>query len=135
MRRLVRVLALLVAAAALGCATLAPGPDAPLPARTEEDAPREALARFAHALHAGRFDEAHALLSARWRDAYTPGRLAFDFAGAGPSAGEAADRLLAALAAGVPFERREGTLRLPLRGGGTAVVLLERGAWRVDAIE
>jgi hypothetical protein len=105
------------------------------PAGLDDCAARETLSRFAHALDAGRFEEAHALLSERWRSAYTPGRLAVDFAGAGPAAREAAGRVLAALDAGGAPELRGGTARLPLGSGRGAVLVAEGGGWRVDALE
>ncbi len=93
------------------------------------------LARFTGALEAGRFDEAHALLSARWRQAYTPGRLALDFRGAGPGAREAAVRVARLLAAGEPVVRGPDAARLPAGGGRAAVLVPEPGGWRVDALE
>lgn len=128
-------LAPIACAAALACATGAARRDAPLPAGLDEGAARASLARFATDLEQGRFDDAHRLLSARWRDAYTPGRLALDFGGAGPSAREAAARVAAALSAGAGIERAEGRARLPLGEGRAAVLVAEGGAWRVDALE
>ncbi len=124
-----------VLAAALACATGRSHTYAPLPTGLDDRAARETLARFARALDAGRFDEAHALLSERWRSAYTPGRLAADFAGAGPAASEAAGRVLAGLGAGGALETRGGASRLPLGNGRGAVLVAEGGAWRVDALE
>jgi len=131
-RRPLRFAAL--AAAALGCATAAPrAPD--LPAGLDDGAARASLERFARDLEQGRFDDAHRLLSARWRDAYTPGRLAMDFGGGGPAAREAAGRVLAALSAGSALERSGGRARLPLGDGRAALLVAEGGGWRVDAIE
>jgi hypothetical protein len=93
------------------------------------------LRRFAGALEAGRFEEAHAPLSARWRAATTPGRLALDWRGAGAGAREAAGRVRARLEAGDPLERSGAAARLPLGAGRAAVVLAEQGGWRVDALE
>lgn len=129
------VLALLAALAlAAGCA----GPGAsggPLPAGTDDGAARAVLARFARSLEAGRFDDAHALLSARWRAVYTPGRLALDFRGAGAQGREASARVLARLAAAAPIERSEAVARLPAADGRAAVLVLEDRGWRVDALE
>jgi hypothetical protein len=126
-------LAAALAAAALACA--GGRPYRPLPTGLDDGAARASLSRFARALEAGRFDEAHALLSARWRAAYTPGRLALDWRGAGAGAPEAAGRVLAALAEGAPLRREDGRARLPLAAGGAAVLVAEDGAWRVDALE
>jgi hypothetical protein len=122
-------------AAALACATGGPRPDAPLPAGLDDGAARAALRRFATDLKEGRFEDAHRLLSPRWRDAYTPGRLALDWGGAGPAAQETAGRVLAALARGAALEREDGRARLPLGEGRAAVVVAEGGGWRVDAME
>jgi hypothetical protein len=117
-----------------GCAGRSAGFPPP-PAGTDEAAAREVLARFARAVEAGRFDEAHALLSERWRAATTPARLAVDFRGAGPTAREAAARALAQLAAGAPVERSREGARLAVGGGRSALLVAEAGGWRVDALE
>jgi hypothetical protein len=128
--------ALLAAAAlALGAACAGAGGAQRPPSGTDEAAAREVLRRFARALEAGRVEEAHALLSARWRAATTPGRLALDWRGAGPGAREATARVRERLEAGDPLERSGGATRLPL-GAGRAVLLVEEpGGWRVDALE
>jgi hypothetical protein len=100
-----------------------------------DEAARETLRRFASALEAGRFEEAHGLLSPRWRGRTTPARLAADFAGAGPSAREAARRTAEALAAGVPLEREGAIARLPVGPDRAAVLVREGETWRVDALE
>jgi hypothetical protein len=123
-----------VAAAGLACASSS-ARFPPPPAGTDDAAAREVLARFARALEAGRFDEAHALLSARWRQAYTPGRLALDFQGAGAWGRESAARVLARLAAGAPLARGPDWARLTADDGRTALLLQEPGGWRVDALE
>lgn len=123
-----------LAACALACAGAA-RPFPPPPAGTDDAAAREVLARFARALEAGRFDEAHALLSARWRAAYTPGRLALDWRGAGPSAREAAGRVAARLAAGEPLRREGAAAQLGVGPGRAACVVAEASGWRVDALE
>lgn len=127
------VLGAVLAAAALACA--GPRPYPPLPEGLDEAAARACLERFARALGAARFDEALALLSARWRAAYTPRRLARDFDGAGPYGREAKDRVLAALAARAALDLAPGRARLPLGPGRAAVLVAEGGAWRVDALE
>ncbi len=132
-RRAVR-LAPAVLAAALGCAGAGAKPDAPLPAGLDDGAARASLERFAADLERGRFDDARRLLSARWRDRYTPGQLALDF-GAGAAAREEAARVRAALAGGGALERSGPTLRLPLGDGRAAVLVAEEGGWRVDALE
>lgn len=135
MRVLRRSLALL-AAAALACAGPgAPRPLAPPPPGLDDAAAREVLGRFAGALEAGRFEDAHALLSARWRQAYTPGRLALDFKGAGAWGRESAARVSARIAAGEPLVRGPATARLPTGEGRNALLVQEAGGWRVDALE
>jgi hypothetical protein len=123
--------AVALAVVALACA--GGRPYAPLPQGLGEAEARTSLTRFARALEASRYDEALALLSARWRAAYTPGRLALDFRGAG--ARDAAGRVLAALDARAPLELGPGRARLPLGAGRAAVLVAEGGAWRVDALE
>jgi len=124
--------AALVCAVALGCATS--GPRA-RPRGLDPAAAGTVLLRFARAVEEGRFPEAHPLLSARWRSAYTPGRLGTDYAGAGPVAAEAAGRVIAALASGQAPVRDGGRALLTLAGGRIAVLVAEEGAWRVDALE
>jgi hypothetical protein len=129
-----RSLLALVAAAALGCASSSHR-FAPPPAGTDDAAAREVLGRFARALEAGRYEEAQALLSARWRQAYTPGRLALDFRGAGPWGRESAERVLARLGAGEALRRGPDWARLPVDEGRTALLVQEPAGWRVDALE
>jgi hypothetical protein len=125
----------LAAAAALACAGGGARPFPPPPAGTDDAAAREVLRRFAAAVGEDRFEEAHALLSARWRSATSPGRLALDARGAGPGAREAADRVLRALGAGAPLVRGGAGARLDLGGGRAAVLVPEADGWRVDALE
>lgn len=125
----------LLAAAALACASSGAPRASPPPAGVDGAAAREVLRRFARALEAGRFEEAQGLLSARWRQAYTPGRLALDLRGAGPWGGESAARVVARLGAGEPLVRGAGTARLPTGGGRSALLVLEPGGWRVDALD
>jgi hypothetical protein len=127
-------LAATLACALLACAAGTPRP-APPPAGLGDAPAREVLSRFCRAAEAGRWEEAHLLLSARWRAAYTPGRLAADRAGAGPAAGEAAGRVLAALAAGAPLDRDGQRALLAVAPGRAAVLVAEDGGWRVDALE
>src|SRR5512142_3066798 len=113
------------AAAALACAAGGARPYPPPPAGSDDAAAREVLARFARALEAGRFEEAHALLSARWRQAYTPGRLALDWRGSGARGRDAGERV----------QRGPGWARLPVNDGRTALLVQEPGGWRVDALD
>lgn len=130
--RVARLALLLAASVVLACAGARSFP--PPPTGTDEAAAREVVTRFARALEAGRFDEAHALLSARWRQAYTPGRLALDWRGGGAGAREAA-RSAREAASGEPLARDSRGARLPVGDGRRAVLALEAGGWRVDALE
>jgi hypothetical protein len=130
-----RLLLAAVVAAALGCGTTPDRPYAPLPGGLSEDSARAVLGRFAAAVEAGRWPEAYALLSARWRAGYTPARLAVDFGGAGPAGREAAERVKALLAAGSPLRRDGERLALPIGTGRVATLVPEDGAWRVDSLE
>jgi hypothetical protein len=123
---------LLAAALALACASARP---ATVPSGSSEGAAREALARFAAAVEAGRWPEAYALLSARWRAAYTPSRLASDARGAGPVCREATERVRALLEAAAPLSGEGSRRVLPVGSDRAAVLLLEEGGWRVDALE
>ena len=134
MRRLSRSAPAALLAAAVACATAAPGRDPPLPSGLDDAAARASLERFARDLEQGRFDDARRLLSARWRDRYSAGRLGMDFGG-GPAARDQASRVLAALAGGAALERCDGRARLPVGEGRAAVLVPEDGAWRVDALE
>jgi hypothetical protein len=125
-------LALLAACAGAG----AGGPrETPLPRGLGEDDARAVLSRFAGAVEAGRWPDAYALLSARWRQAYTPGRLAMDYAGAGPSAREAAERVAALVATGTPVRLEGHRAVLPVGTDRAAILVEEDGGWRVDALE
>ncbi|WP_041448280.1 hypothetical protein [Anaeromyxobacter sp. Fw109-5] len=121
----------LVIAAVVGCAPRAARPPPPVRAGT----PEEALRAFTDALREERFAAAQSLLSARWRTAYTPERLAVDLRGAGPAGREAAQRVASALAEGAPLERNGVTARLPLGGDRAASVVREQDGWKVDALE
>lgn len=93
------------------------------------------LLRFCDAGKAGRWPEAWSLLSARWRGALTPEQLAADWAGAGPLAREAAERVEAQALARVPLTGSGRELRLLVAPGRAARLVEEGGAWRVDALE
>lgn len=121
----------LVLAGAIGCA----GGRAARAPEVRAGTPDAALRAFAAALGDGRIEAAWELLSARWRAAYTPSRLAVDLAGAGPAGQEAAQRAVSALDVGAPVLRDGDTARVPLGGGRAAVVVLEAGGWKVDALE
>jgi len=112
-----------------GCATAPPAPG-----EGHEDG-RAVLLRFVRSVEAGRWGEAWPLLSARWRAATSPGRLAADFRGAGPVAREAGERVEALLAAGARLQASPGLLRLPVGAGREARLVEEAGGWRVDALE
>lgn len=116
-----------------GCAGA--GRAGPPPAGTDEATARATLRRFAEDLEAGRYAAALPLLAARWREGATPGRLSQDHRGAGPVAREAAQRVLARLAEGVPLAVQGGRAVLPVGPDRAAVLLVEGGAWRVDALE
>jgi hypothetical protein len=98
-------------------------------------ASREVLARFASAVDEGRWPEAWTLLSARWRARETPERLAADLAASGPVGTSAVARAKAALAMGALPEVNGRSAALAVGQGKAAVLLLEDGSWRVDALE
>jgi hypothetical protein len=131
-----RAFAAAVAAALLalaGCRT--GGANRAIPSGLGEAEAREVLHRFARAVQARRWPEAYALLSDRWRASYTPARLAADHEAAGPVSRDAAERVLALLAAGTPLERDGGHVALPVGAGRAATLVAEPGGWRVDALE
>jgi hypothetical protein len=128
-------LAALPIAAALACATGAGRPYPPPPEGLSDEAARAVLERFAGAVVVGRWPEAQALLSARWRAVYTPSRLATDYGGAGPTGREAAERVRAQLAGGTPLRREGLRAELPIGPGRAATLVAEEGGWRVDALE
>jgi hypothetical protein len=151
-RRTAGLAGLPVALAALaGCAlpsrVAAPGsaPEAghvaSRPSAGPEGEAAEALARFATALRAGRFEAAWPLLSARWRARTTPEQLAADWRGAGLIPPEAVDRITALLASGATPTLGPAAPGQPRRcalvvGPGRAARLEEQaGGWRVDALE
>ena len=110
-----------------------PAPELPHPGSPIES-PSVVLERFIEAVESGRWAQASSLLSARWRAAYTPARLAADYAGGGPLAREAVARARAALRAGTALEVEGKRAVLPV-DGGRALLLAEAGGWRVDAFE
>jgi hypothetical protein len=124
------------ASAAPGAGTSEPGAVA-VPAPSPESEARAALARFTEALRGGRWAEAWSLLSGPWRARATPERLAADWRESGPVGPRAVARVDASLAAGVPVRlRADGRAAfLPVGEGKGATLLLEDGAWRVDALE
>ena len=135
--RMVRSLALavaLAAACASGCAS-APAPRPATHPSTPEAAAAEALGRFAAAAEEGRWDEAWALLSARWRARTTPAGLARDWKGSGPIGPDAAARVLALLRSGAPLALSGREATLPVGTGRRARLVVEEGAWRVEALE
>ncbi len=108
---------------------------APPPVGLGADDARVVLSRFAGAIEAGRWPDAWALLSARWRQAYTPSRLSADFTGAGPAAREAAGRAAALAGDGAPVRVQGERAMLPVGPDRAAVLVAEEGGWRVDALE
>jgi hypothetical protein len=116
----------LLSAACAGAPRAPPPPDA---------APAAVLERFAEAVEGGRWEEAFALLSARWRARTTPARLAADWRASGPVGPEAAARVLALLRSGLPLEVGPRQAVLPVAEGRRARLLAEDGSWRVDALE
>jgi hypothetical protein len=80
--------------------------------------------------------DAWTLLSARWRGAETPARLAADYRGAEPVARETVERVLSLLDSGAPLlDAGPGRLELPVGPGRVARLVAEGGAWRVDVLE
>jgi hypothetical protein len=123
----------LALALAVGCAAARGA--APVPTGRGEDAARETLRRFAEDLQDRRFGEAYALLSGRWRAAYTPTLLAADWEGAGPLGRDQAERVLALLAAGAALVRRGDALELEVGQARAARLVPEDAGWRVEALE
>ncbi len=128
----VRALALALVLGA-ACAAPAPPPAAQRPAPADEAG--EALASFASAVEEGRWPEAWALLSARWRGRLTPASLAADYGSSGPVGRGAAARVLALLSAGARPEVRGRTATLPVGAGKAALLVEEEHGWKVDALE
>jgi hypothetical protein len=124
----------LALAVALACAGGETRPPPPPTGLSVADA-RAVLARFSGAVEAGRWDDAHVLLSARWRARYTPGRLATDWRGSGAVGPEAAARVGRALAAGAAPRVEGARAVLAVDGGRAAVLAAEDGGWRVEALE
>ncbi len=75
------------------------------------------------------------LLTARWRGRLTPARLASDFAASGQAGGAAAERVRALLSSGAPVAVGDGTATLTVGEGRSAILRLEEGGWKVDALE
>jgi len=97
--------------------------------------PEEALQHFAEAAEDGRWEEAYALLTARWRAGATPARLEADWRASGPVGREAAARVLALLRSGARLEVGSREATLAVAEGRRARVVPEAGGWRVDALE
>ena len=116
-----------------GCATSGAGRSGGTESVSHEP-PAAVLLRFVTALEAGRWADAQGLLSARWRGAYTPSRLAADWGGAGPLAREAAAHVRSALSTGAAVQVGDGRAVLPV-AGGRALLVAEAGGWRVEALE
>lgn len=95
----------------------------------------EVLSRFAAAVAADRPGEAWPLLSARWRSRSTPATLAADLAASGSVGRRAAERVQAALGAGRRPAIEGERATLAIGEGKAALLVLEGGAWRVDALE
>jgi hypothetical protein len=93
------------------------------------------LERFAAAAEDGRWEEAYALLSARWRARTSPARLEADWRASGPVGPEAAARVLALLRSGAPLTVGRREALLPVAEGRRARLVAENGGWRVDALE
>jgi hypothetical protein len=96
------------------------------------DGPDEALNRFLAAVEAADWSTAWSQLSATWRGRYTPEGLGKDF----ESEPLVRDRLARAKAAG----RTQATVesdraRFPIAEGKAVRLVLEAGAWKVDALE
>jgi hypothetical protein len=131
----VAVLLLVPAVLAAGCAGPRVAAVPALPAGRDEGTARETLRRFARDLEDRRFADAYALLSARWRAAYTPGLLAADWDASGPVGREEAERVLALVDAGAPLVARGEALALGVGAGREARLVPDAGGWRVDALE
>ncbi len=121
-----------LALAGLVLAACAGAPRAVRPAPAE---PAAVLERFAEAAQDDRWEEAWALLSARWRARTTPARLAADWRAAGPVGSEAAARVLALLRSGAPLAVGPREAVLAVAEGRRARLLSEEGGWRVDSLE
>ncbi len=128
MRPLAAVCLLLAACA--GAHPASPGGSADSPA-----AAAEVLSRFAAAVAAGRPGEVWPLLSDRWRSRSTPTTLTADLAASGSVGRRAAERVQAALGAGRRPAVEGGRATLTIGEGKSALLVLEGGAWRVDALE
>jgi hypothetical protein len=116
------------------CAGTRPPPGAGDPSGSTEEA-GGVLWRLAAAVREGRPDEAWPLLSARWRARSTPASLAADLEASGRVGRDAAERAQALLAAGQRPVVEGGRATLAVGEGKAARLVLEDGAWRVDALE
>jgi hypothetical protein len=127
-------LALAVLSIGLACTTTPSRPPPPAVDVASGD-PASVLGRFTAALQEGRWEEAYALLTARWRARSTPTRLAGDLAASGAAGREAMERVRALLASGARLAVSGPAASLRVAEGRSARLSLEDGAWRVDALE
>lgn len=118
-----RPLVAIVALATAGCATTQRPP-----APAEEDTPQAAATRFLDAVEAGRWDDAYALLSARWRERLTPERLAADRQQGGALAKDRLERARLALREAPATQADEA------RFDGALSLKRESGGWRIDGL-
>ncbi len=117
------VAAIAIVAAATACTT------SPRPPPTADDTtPRAAAARFLEAVEAERWDDAYALLSARWRETLTPERLAADRRQGGALAKDRLDRARIALRGEPLISGQEALFDNALR------LVREADGWRVDGL-
>jgi hypothetical protein len=96
------------------------------------EAPEAIILHFATAIRAAHFDEGWRCLSAALRKRYSVEGLAQDFR-AEPAASARLERAVLA-AEGIPV-RDADTVRFPLPGGGSVVVVRERDGWKLEALE
>jgi hypothetical protein len=129
-----RRIAVVLLPLALACAATT-GRAPPRGGDVGEGSPAAVLGRFTSALDGGRWDEAYALLSARWRARSTPARLASDLGASGAVGRQALERVRALLASGARPAVSGAAASLRVAEGRSARLLLEEGAWRVDALE
>jgi hypothetical protein len=108
-------------------------PHPSVPPAPDDGPPRAALQRFLAALDGRRYADAYGLLSARWRARYTPQRLEQDFGLSGAIGRESAER--ARVLSPGPFKLERGRAVLVIGEARAAVLVLEEGGWRVDALE
>jgi hypothetical protein len=115
------VAAIAIVALAPACAATQRPPPA-----ADDATPRAAATRFLEAVEAGRWDDAYALLSARWRERLTPERLAADRRQGGALAKDHLDRARIALRGEPSISGDEARFDKALR------LVREADGWRVD---